>query len=146
MSVKRDWDELFATSSYEALIELKKYLHNKDYEEVDRGIDKLIEYTVHEVEDELYEELKKLMKYVLLAIIKPEAIDNSLLLTIETTRNEIEYIRQENTFIDDAFIMNIWNDTFDIVKNSIEDDLKMSCEIETLLWDEVFNKQFEWVE
>lgn len=143
---KIKWDELVAGSEYSTYIEILNCIDEKVYDEAREGIQALIKNHKDNIEDELYEHLKGLMKAILLLKLSG-SIPENLIEFINKKRNKIDFLKRENNFVNQTFIKNIWDDTFAIARNDIALEIEIDADSQTMLsWHEVFEKEFTGVQ
>lgn len=142
--MKRDWPNIIFTSTYLAIIEIKKAFKENELNEVKLGLVELINAMARNERRALLSQLARLMMHIIKWKIQPHKRSLSWVLTILNARREIEDIREEMPSLTRKHIESIWDKSFNraIVDIKAETGIQ-TVAVEKLSWEDVFKKEYK---
>ncbi len=137
--MKRDWEELTATSYYESVSEIKEALQEQDFDEARQGLNSLLEAMSQDSRRALKSQLVRLMLHVIKWKIQPEKRTRNWLVSINDARFSIEDIVEDKPSLTRRFIEeSLWNVCFKRALRAAQDETGSSASIESLSREDVF--------
>lgn len=140
--MKRDWEELTATSYVDTVAELKLMLAEHDYEQVSEGLQTLLDSMWQELKRALRSQLSRLMMHIVKWKIQPEKRTGSWAVSILDARENIEEIMAEKPSINRRFIDEVWDKTVQQAIRKAEEETQFRTNLTTLTWQEVFTDDY----
>ncbi|MFD2574184.1 DUF29 family protein [Spirosoma soli] len=140
--MKRDWEELTATSYIDTVAELQSTLAENDYEQVSEGLQTLLDSMSQELKRALRSQLSRLMMHVIKWKIQPAKRSGSWAVSILDARENIEEIIQEKPSLNRRFIEEIWDKTVQQAIRKAEEETQCRTNLTTLTWEEVFEEEY----
>ncbi len=141
--MKRNWEDLVTTSEYLALQEVKKALDEAEFDEVERGLEELLESMGKKEKRALQSQLIRLMAHIIKWKIQPQRCSRSWSATILDARNQIEYLQEDNPALSRQQIESMWDKALQKAQKQAEVETgKKADNIKTLSWKEVFDKEY----
>lgn len=142
MKTKEDWDNLAATSEYQAAIAIQQLLQEKNWMEADRGLGVLIESMGKSKKLALKSQLIRLMSHVIKWKCQPERRSSSWAVTILSARNEIEDIQEEIPSLNRNYLESVWEQAFNKAVKQAEIEMNKKSDLTSLSWEEVFEREY----
>ncbi|MCY7349577.1 MAG: DUF29 domain-containing protein [Cytophagaceae bacterium] len=141
--MKRDWEELTATSYHDSVTEIKEAFENQEFEEVSAGLNSLLESMSQELRRALKSQLLRLMMHVVKWKIQPDGRSSGWELSIVNARFLIREIMEEKPsltreVIEDQF----WDKLFEQAKKEAWVETRRKVSIEKLTWEDVFETEY----
>ena len=140
--MKRDWEELTATSYVDTVAELQTTLAEHDYEQVSEGLQTLLTSMSQELKRALRSQLSRLMMHVVKWKIQPEKRSGSWVVSILDARENIEEIMSEKPSLNRQFIQDVWDRTVQQAIRKAEEETQCRTNLATLTWQEVFEEEY----
>ena len=140
--MKRDWEELTATSYVDTVTELQTTLAEHDYEQVSEGLQTLLTSMSQELKRALRSQLSRLMMHVVKWKIQPEKRSGSWAVSILDARENIEDIVQEKPSPNRRFIQDVWDRTVQQAIRKAEEETLSRTTLTNLSWSEVFEDEY----
>ena len=140
--MKRDWEELTATSYVDTVTELRLTLAEQDYEQVSTGLQTLLDSMSQELRRALRSQLSRLMMHIVKWKIQPEKRTGSWAVSILDARENIEEIMAEKPSLNRRFMDEIWDKTVQQAIRKAEEETQYRASLTTLTWDEVFTDDY----
>jgi hypothetical protein len=140
--MKRDWEELTATSYVDTVTELQNTLAENDYEQVSEGLQTLFISMSQELKRALRSQLSRLMMHVIKWKIQPEKRSGSWAVSILDARENIDEILCEKPSLNRRFIEEIWDKTVQQAIRKAEEETQCRTNLSTLTWAEVFEEEY----
>jgi hypothetical protein len=141
--MKPDWTELITTSHLETVKELQRELEEGNLEEVEEGLNLLMESMSKQEQRAVQSQLVRLMKHVIKWKSQPEQRSVSWAVSIVNARYEISETQDYQPSITNEVIREFWDKSFKQAKKEAEIQMQKKSAIETLSWDEVFNEDYD---
>ena len=142
MAMKRDWEELTATSYVDTVEELQTTLAEQDYEQLSEGLQTLLTSMSQELKRALRSQLSRLMMHVVKWKIQPERRSGSWAVSILDARENIEEIMREKPSVNRRFLQEIWDRTVEQAVRKAEEETQSRTELSMLTWQEVFEDEY----
>jgi hypothetical protein len=137
------WEELAATSHYQAAIAIREKLQQQDYEEAMHGIEELIDALARADKRALESHLIRAMQHIIKWKMQPERRSRSWIRTIRNGRKEIRKLQQDTPSLTDQLIrQHLWDDCLDSAIGEAEGDMDRDLPPLTLMWQEVFTDEY----
>lgn len=133
--MKRDWEDLTATSYQDTVVEIKEAPDERDHAEVEQGLNALLESLSQESKFALKSQLVCLMMHVIKWHIQPEKRSGRWALSIEDAREQIEYPMEAKPSLNRRFLETIWEDSF----RKAEVETQKRNTVPGLEWETVFS-------
>ena len=140
--MKRDWEELTATSYVDTVAELQTTLAEHDYEQVSEGLQTLLISMSQELKRALRSQLSRLMMHVVKWQIQSEKRSGSWAVSILDARENIEEIMSEKPSLNRQFVQEIWDRTVQQAIRKAEEETQRRTNLTTLTWKEVFEDEY----
>lgn len=145
--MKRDWEELTATSYVDTVAELQTTLAEHDYEQVSEGLQTLLISMSQELKRALRSQLSRLMMHVVKWKIQPEKRSGSWAVSILDARENIEEIMQvggipQKPSLNRQFVQAVWDRTVQQAIRKAEEETQCRTNLTTLTWQEVFEDEY----
>ena len=140
--MKRDWEELAATSYVDTVAELQTTLAEHDYEQVSEGLQTLLTSMSQELKRALRSQLSRLMMHIVKWKIQPEKRSGSWAVSILDARENIEEIMSEKPSLNRQFIEDVWDRTIQQAIRKAEEETQRRTDLKTLTWKEVFEDEY----
>lgn len=140
--MKRDWEELTATSYVDTVEELQTTLAEHDYEQVSEGLQTLLTSMSQELKRALRSQLSRLMMHVVKWKIQPDKRSGSWAVSILDARENIEEIMSEKPSLNRRFVQEIWERTVQQAVRKAEEETQCRTDLTTLTWQEVFEDEY----
>ena len=140
--MKRDWDELTATSYVDTVAELQTTLAEQDYEQLSEGLQTLLTSMSQELKRALRSQLSRLMMHIVKWKIQPGKQSGSWAVSILDARENIDEIMQEKPSLNRRFVSEIWDRTVQQAIRKAEEETQFRTELTTLTWQEVFEDEY----
>ena len=137
------WEELAATSHYQAAIAIREKLQQQDYEEAVHGIEELIDALARADKRALESHRIRVMQHIIKWKMQPERRSRSLIRTIRNGRKEIRKLQQDTPSLTDQLIrQHLWDDCLDSAIGEAEGDMDRDLPPLTLTWQEVVADEY----
>lgn len=140
--MKRDWEELTATSYVDTVEELQTTLAEQDYEQLSEGLQTLLTSMSQELKRALRSQLSRLMMHVVKWKIQPEKRSGSWAVTILDARENIDEIMREKPTLNRQFVQEIWDKTLQQAIRKAEEETQCRTTLTTLTFQEVFDDEY----
>ena len=145
--MKRDWEELTATSYVDTVAELQTTLTEHDYEQVSEGLQTLLISMSQELKRALRSQLSRLMMHVVKWKIQPEKRLGSWAVSILDARENIEEIMQvggtpQKPSLNRQFVQAVWDRTVQQAIRKAEEETQCRTNLTALTWKEVFEDEY----
>lgn len=145
--MKRDWEELTATSYVDTVAELQTTLAEHDYEQVSEGLQQLMDSMLQELKRALRSQLSRLMMHIVKWKIQPQKRSGSWAVSILDARENIDEIVQvggtpQKPSLNWRFIDEIWDKTIQQAIRMAEEETQCRAKLTTLTWEEVFTDDY----
>lgn len=140
--MKRDWEQLTATSYVDTVTELQTTLAEEDYEQVSEGLQSLLTSMWQELKRALRSQLSRLMMHVVKWKIQPEKRSGSWAVSILDARENIEEIMLEKPSLNRRFMEEIWEKTVQQAIRKAEEETQRRASFTTLTWHTVFEENY----
>lgn len=140
--MKRDWDELTATSYVDTVEELQTTLAEQDYEQLSEGLQTLLTSMSQELKRALRSQLSRLMMHIVKWKIQPEKQSGSRAVSILDACENIDEIMQEKPSLNRRFVLEIWDRTVQQAIRKAEEETQCRTELSMLTWQEVFEDEY----
>lgn len=145
--MKRDWEELTATSYVDTVAELQTTLAEHDYEQVSEWLQTLLTSMSQELKRALRSQLSRLMMHIVKWKIQPEKRSGSWAVSILDARENIEEIMQvggipQKPSLNRRFVQEIWNRTVQQAIRKAEEETQRRTNLTSLTWKEVFEDEY----
>lgn len=140
--MKRDWEEMAATSYVETVSELQTTLGEGDYEQVSEGLQVLLDNMSQELRRALRSQLSRLMMHVIKWKIQPEKRTGSWAVSILDARENIEEIMQQKPSLNRLYVDEIWDKTVQQALRKAQEETQVRAPLATLTWQEVFEEDY----
>ncbi len=142
IAMKRDWEELTATSYVDTITELQTTLAEADYDQVSEGLQTLLDSMSQELKRALRSQLSRLMMHVIKWKIQPEKRSGSWAVSILDARENIEEIMLEKPSLNKRFLEDVWERTLQQAIRKAEEETQCRATLSTLSWKEVFEDDY----
>ncbi len=142
MHMKRNWEEMAATSYVETVSELQTTLGEGDYEQVSEGLQVLLDSMSQELRRALRSQLSRLMMHVIKWKIQPEKRTGSWAVFILDARENIENIMQQKPSLNRLYIDQIWDKTVQQALRKAQEETQVRAPLPTLTWQDVFEEDY----
>jgi len=140
----KNWEDIAATSEHHAVLEIKRSLEEGNYQDVEDGLDTLLEAMGRAEKRAIKSQLIRLMFHVIKWNIQPEKRSRSWRKTINDARDEIADEQAFSPSLNRRYIEEIWEKAFLQAKRGAEDETGLSTQhIENLTWEEVFEQEYK---
>ncbi len=129
------------------MLEIKKYLDAGNYAEAKKGMDILVEYEIIWEKRNIKDLLVQLMFELLEVKVFPQKRTVKWWIRVRDLREKIEIQREDNPYLDEAFVRSIWQEAYDWAKELAETGLRLDQKKHLapfLEWDEVFTKGYKF--
>ncbi|MGA0555031.1 DUF29 domain-containing protein [Larkinella sp. VNQ87] len=140
--MKRDWENLAATSYSDTVAELQVTLAEQDYEQVAEGLQTLFSSMSQELKRALRSQLSRLMMHIIKWKIQPEKRSGSWAVSILDARENIEEIMAEKPSLNQPYLEEIWEKTFRQATRKAEEETQQTSTVRQLTWQEVFEEEY----
>ena len=140
--MKRDWEELTATSYTNTVEELQTTLAENDYEGVSEGLQSLLVSMSQELKRALRSQLSRLMMRIVKWKIQPDKRTGSWAVSILDARENIDEIMQEKPSLNRQFMDEIWDKTVKQAIRKAEEETQCRASLTTLTWQDVFDEDY----
>lgn len=140
--MKRNWEEMAATSYLDTVAELRATLGEQDYGQVSEGLQVLLESMSQELRRALRSQLSRLMMHIVKWKIQPEKRTASWAVSILDARENIEEIMQEKPSLNRRFLNEIWEKTHLQALRKAQEETQTRTTLDTLTWHEVFDEEY----
>jgi hypothetical protein len=137
-----DWKELATTSHLETVKAIQHELEAGNLDEVEEGLDLLLESMSKQARRVVQSQLIRLMKHIIKWKMQPERRSVSWAVSIANARYEISETQEYESSITDEVIRGMWARAFKQAKKEAELEMQKKFTVETLSWDEVFNDDY----
>lgn len=142
IDMKRDWEELTATSYVDTVTELQTTLAEQDYEQLSEGLQTLLTSMSQELKRALRSQLSRLMMHVVKWKIQPDKRSGSWAVSILDARENIEEIMWEKPSLNRQLIQDIWDRTVQQAIRKAEEETQCRTNLTALTWKEVFEDEY----
>ncbi len=88
-------------------------------------------------------QLEVLMMHIIKILIQPLKKTRSWLISMKNARKKIKDIQESKPSINRNFFEKIWNIVFRRAKKRAEEETGEKCDLETLDWKDVFDKNWD---
>lgn len=140
--MKRNWEDMAATSYVGTVTELQATLGEQDYAQVSEGLQVLLESMSQELRRALRSQLSRLMMHVIKWKIQPDKRTGSWAVSILDARENIEEIMQEKPSLNRHFLDEIWAKTMQQALRKAQEETQTRATIDTLTWHDVFEEDY----
>ncbi len=89
--------------------------------------------------------LKNLMMHIIKWNTQEDKKGNSWSNSIKNSREGIEKVQKRKPSLNDEFLKNNWNNTFDKAKKEAESEMQQVTKINSLTWKEVFFNKYTFI-
>ena len=141
----KNWEDIATTSEHHAVVEIKKSFQSGDYQDVEEGLEILLDVMARAEKRALRSQLIRLMAHIMKWKIQPEKRSRSWAATILNARNEIEAEQEYSPSLNRQHIESVWEKTFGQAKKEAETETGISAkDILRLTWAEVFEVEYNF--
>lgn len=140
--MKRDWEELTASSYYETLEAIQEAVDQNDLADARTGIHTLLDTMSQQLKSASFSQLVRLMKHIIKWQLQPERRSVSWVTSIADAREEIEAIQVTKPSLNRAYFESVWDKAFDKAVRQAENETGLSNTLPTLSWQIVFNDEY----
>ena len=140
--MKRDWDELTATSYYETLEAISEAVDQHDYAEARTGIHTLLDTMSQQLKSASFSQLVRLMKHILKWQCQPDRRSASWVASIADARGELEAIQQTKTSLNRLYFESVWDNAFRKAGRQAENETGLPVTTAMLSWEAVFDEEY----
>ncbi len=139
----KNWEDIATTSEHHAVVEIKKSFQNGDYQDVEEGLEILLDVMARAEKRAIRSQLIRLMAHIIKWQIQPEKRSRSWAATILNARSEIEAEQEYSPSLNRKHIEEIWAKAFGQAKKEAETETGISAKdgLE-LTWEEVFEIEY----
>ena len=137
-----DWKELATTSHLETVKAIQHELEAGNLDEVEEGLELLLESMSKQARRSVQSQLIRLMKHIIKWKLQPERRSASWAVSIANARYEISETQEYEPSITDEVIRAIWSRAFAQATKEAELEMQKKSTVETLSWNEVFNDDY----
>ena len=139
----KNWEDLVTSSELLAVLEIKNSFVEKDFSEVEEGLNQLIKTMSNSEKRELTSELSRLMQVVAKWKYLPESRNRKWLAAIFFSRYEIKLIRKYSPILTDEIVKKVWKSAFIHAQEIVEIETNYpKMNIKNLSWEEVFEQKY----
>ena len=139
----KNWEDIATTSEHHAVVEIKKSFQSGDYQDVEEGLETLLDVMARAEKRALESQLVRLMWHILKWKIQPEKRAVSWVITIDNARDEIEAEKKYSPSLNDTFVKSIWESALTKARRNAEKETQLSTkDILELSWEEVFEVEY----
>lgn len=136
-----NWQELATSSHYQTAVAVRQKLLEKDMEEVDLGMEKLIESLSRADKRALRSQLIQLMTHIIKWKLQPEERSRSWAGTIENARIEIEELLEFEPSLKPS-VPDLLEELFKKAKRLAEKEMNREISLTGLSWKEVLEDEY----
>ncbi|TAF29062.1 MAG: DUF29 domain-containing protein [Runella slithyformis] len=141
--VMKNWEDIATTSEHHAVVEIKKSFQNGDYQDVEEGLEILLDVMARAEKRAIRSQLIRLMAHIIKWQIQPEKRSRSWAATILNARSEIEAEQEYSPSLNRKHIEEIWAKAFGQAKKEAETETGISAKDDLeLTWEEVFEIEY----
>lgn len=140
--MKRDWEELTATSYYETMEAIQEAVDQNDLADARLGIHTLLDTMSQQLKSASFSQLVRLMKHILKWQLQPERRSVSWVTSIADAREEIEAIQATKPSLNRAYFESVWDKAFLKAARQAENETGLSSTVPTLSWQTVFEDEY----
>ncbi|GAB2579286.1 DUF29 family protein [Spirosoma areae] len=140
--MKRDWEELTATSYYETLEAIREAVDQNDLANARAGIHTLLDTMSQQLRSASFSQLVRLMKHIIKWQLQPERRSVSWVTSIADAREEIEAIQSTKPSLNRSYFESIWDKAFEKATRQAENETGISATIAALSWETVFDDEY----
>lgn len=139
-----DWPLLASTNHYDTAVAIRDTLREGDAQSALEGLEELINALSRSDERALKNYLEVLIQHIVKWQHQPERRSLSWVTTIETTRDEIAELREDNPRFTEAFIRSkIWARALRNGHRKAEGEMGKRVPQAELTWEDVFETPYE---
>ncbi|MDI6791755.1 MAG: DUF29 domain-containing protein [bacterium] len=136
-----NWQELATASHYQTAVAVRQKLLEKDMEEVDLGMEELIESLGRADKRALRSQLIRLMAHIIKWKTQPDQRSRSGAGTIENARIEIEELLEFEPSLKPS-VSDLLKELFVKAKRLAETEITKKVSLRSLSWEEVLNDEY----
>lgn len=140
--MKRDWEELTATSYYDTLEALQEAVDQNDYDDVRTGIHTLLDTMSQQLKSASFSQLVRLMKHIIKWHLQADRRSASWVASIADAREEIEAIQSTKPSLNRSYFESIWDKAVEKAARQAENETGLPGTISTLSWETVFEVEY----
>ena len=140
--MKRDWEDMAATSYVATVTELQATLGEGDYEQVSEGLQALLDGLSQELRRALRSQLSRLMMHIIKWKIQPEKRTGSWAVSILDARENIDEIMAKKPSLNRRYLDEIWTKTHEQALRKAQEETQCRLTIALLTWQEVFEDEY----
>ena len=137
-----NWKDLVTTSHLETVKEIQRKLQAGDFEEVEEGLEWLLQSMSKQERRAIQSQLIRLMKHIIKWKSQPERRSVSWAVSIANARYEILEAQEYEPSITDDVIRALWERAFKQAKKEAEIEIQKKSAIQSLSWEEVFDEDY----
>jgi Domain of unknown function DUF29 len=139
----KNWEDIATTSEHHAVVEIKKSFDEGNLNDVEEGLDILLETMANSSRKAMLSQLIRLMSHIIKWQIQPEKQSRSWRNSIKNARFEIQTLQEFSPSLNANYIVFIWEKALKQAKEQAEDETDISTKhIENLTWKEVFEDEY----
>jgi hypothetical protein len=132
------WQELAATSHYQAAVALKQALQEGNMHEAALGLEELIDALSRADQRALEHHLIRLMQHIIQWKVQPERRSRSWIATISNAREAIHEIQEDTPSLTDDRIRQRWDACLRKAHREVEGEVERDIPQIGVSWQEVF--------
>ncbi|MCY7349576.1 MAG: DUF29 domain-containing protein [Cytophagaceae bacterium] len=140
--MKRDWEELTATSYHDSVTEIKEAFENQEFDEVSAGLNALLESMSQELRRTLKSQLVRLMEHIIKWRIQPGNRSKSWQISIRDARNNLFDIMETKPSLNRRHLEEIWDASFLRAVENAEEETDLKNTVDVLSWQDVFETPY----
>lgn len=139
----KDWQEIATETPTKYTEQLLDSLHNKNYEEVEVGLNEFLRELEMNNKKAIKRQLISLMMHIIKWKTQSQILSTSWVSSINDARREIEYIREDEPKYSQNYINSLWDKCFESALHDAQLETGMrKIEIDRLNWNEVFVEEY----
>lgn len=140
--MKRDWEELTASSYYGTLEAIQEAVDQNDLVDARTGIHTLLDTMSQQLKSASFSQLVRLMKHIIKWQLQPERRFVSWVTSIADAREEIEAIQATKPSLNSAYFESVWQKAFNKAVRQAENETGLSNTLPALSWQMVFEDEY----
>lgn len=140
--MKRDWEELTATSYYETVEAIQEAVDQNDLADARAGIHTLLDTMSQQLKSALFSQLVRLMKHIIKWQLQAERRSVSWVTSIADVREEIEAIQSTKPSLNRNYLESVWDKAFEKATRQAENETGLTNTLSGLSWETVFENEY----
>jgi len=140
----KNWADITATSEHHAVLEIKNSFEKGDFQDVEEGLETLLEAMGRAEKRAVRSQLIRLMLHIIKWNIQSDKRSRSWLISINNARFSIEEEQEFSPSLSRLHIEELWDKALREAKKEAQIETGLSTKhIESLTWEEVFDKEYK---